>query len=76
MFASSTWRAIRLQQLVWPNQLAPALPNGWPTKMPTTTCSTTWLFQLPRTIRWWLIGTTSTLFSLRASVTMHVQELG
>ena len=30
----------------------------------------------PRTIRWWLIGTTSTLFSLRASVTMHVQEVG
>jgi hypothetical protein len=31
---------------------------------------------VPRTIRWWLIGNTSTLFSLRASVTMHVQEVG
>jgi Flp pilus assembly protein TadG len=30
----------------------------------------------PRTVRWWLIGTTSTLFTLRASVTMHVQEVG
>jgi Flp pilus assembly protein TadG len=30
----------------------------------------------PRVVHWWLIGTASTLFTLRASVTMHVQEVG